>query len=76
MSGITPLDSYAEAIPFEELLTMARNHIDACNAHGREAVQRCARELVQEKLCPCAGSEEQIVEALVDAFLVSGNGRR
>ncbi|MCW8907896.1 MAG: hypothetical protein OQL28_11660 [Sedimenticola sp.] len=72
MSGTTPLDSYAEAIPFEELLTIARGHIHACNAHGRKAVQRCAREVVREKLCPCAGSEEQIVEALVEAFLATG----
>lgn len=73
MTGATPLDGYAEAIPFEELLAIARNHIDACNAHGWVSVQRCAREVVQEKLCPCVGSEEQIVQALVDAFLDTGN---
>lgn len=72
MNGTTPLDGYAEAIPFEELLTIARSHIHACNAHGQGAVQRCAREVVKEKLCPCVGSEEQIVEALVDAFLATG----
>jgi len=72
MSGITPLDGYSEAIPFEELLEIARSHIHACNAQGRDALRRCAREVVREKLCPCAGSEEQIVQALVEAFLDSG----
>lgn len=72
MARTTPLDGYAEAIPFEELLQLARAHIHACKAQGRDAVRRCAREVVRKKLCPCIGSEEQIVEALVVAFLATG----
>lgn len=71
MTRVTPLDWYAEAIPFEELLEIARNHIQSCSAQGREAVQCCAREVERQKLCPCAASREQIVAALVSAFLAS-----
>lgn len=71
MTRVTPLDWYAEAIPFEELLQIASTRIRACNAQGRPEVARCAREVVRQKLCPCAASEDQIVEALVSEFLAS-----
>ncbi len=72
MTRTTPLDWYAEAIPFEELLEIARSRIGQCNARSRPEVYQCALQVVRQKLCPCAASEEQIVNALVDEFLHTG----
>lgn len=72
MTKTTPLDWYAEAIPFEELLAIARARITECNARSRPEVYRCALQVVREKLCPCAASEEQVVDALVKEFLRTG----
>lgn len=72
MTKTTPLDWYAEAIPFDELLQIARSHIDQCNARSRPEVYQCALQVVRQKLCPCAASEVQLVNALVDEFLRTG----
>ncbi len=69
MTKATPLDGYSEAIPFAELLEIARARITQCNAHSRPEVYQCALQVVRQKLCPCAASEEQIVNAVVDEFL-------
>jgi|GEM_PF-3007178 len=69
MTKATPLDWYSEAIPFEELLEIARSQIRQCNARSRPEVYQCALQVVRDKLCPCAASEEQLVNALVDEFL-------
>ena len=72
MTKTTPMDWYSEAIPFEELLGIARSHIAQCNAHSRLEVYQCALQVVRNTLCPCAASETQIVDALVDEFLRTG----
>lgn len=72
MAKTTPLDGYAASIPFEELLEIARARIDQCSARSRPEVYQCALWVVRQKLCPCAASEEQIVNALVDEFLRTG----
>ena len=69
MTQTTPLDSYAEAIPIDELVRLARVDIKACATHSNQIIRQCAENVVRTKLCPCASSVDAIVDAVVDEYL-------
>ncbi len=63
-------DNYSEAIPWEELMAIARADMNACkDKHCKETLRECAEKIVQSKVCPCAADSASIVQALVDEFL-------
>ena len=63
-------DSYSQAIPWEELLELAKADMNACiDIHCKETLRECAEKIVQSKVCLCATESAPIVEALVDEYL-------
>lgn len=68
MSKTITLDNYAEAIPIEELVELARADVNSCSAKSDETIRLCADRVVRTKLCPCASSVDAIVEAVVDEY--------
>ena len=69
MTQTTPMDSYAEAIPIDELVELARVNIDKCATQSTQAIRQCAENIVRLKLCPCASSIDAIVDAVVTEYL-------
>jgi len=63
-------DTYSEAIPWEELMELAKADMNACKDNQcKETLRECAEKIVQSKVCPCASDSEPIIQALVDEFL-------
>lgn len=63
-------DTYSEAIPWEELMEIAKADMNACKDNQcKESLRECAEKIVQSKVCPCAADSEPIIQALVDEFL-------
>ena len=63
-------DSYAEAIPWKELMELAKADMNACKDNQcKETLRECAEKIVKSKVCPCASDSEPIVQALVDEYL-------
>ncbi|GJL77124.1 MAG: hypothetical protein NPINA01_01130 [Nitrospinaceae bacterium] len=73
-------DSYSEAIPWDELVALAKADMNACkDIHSKETLRECAEKLVQSKVCPCVSDSAAIVQALVDEYLRqlgTGNSNR
>lgn len=61
-------DGYAEAIPIDELVKLARADVDSCAVKSDEVVRKCAERVVRSKLCPCAASVDSIVAAVADEY--------
>jgi len=61
-------DGYSEAIPIDDLVEMARADISRCAVQTDEVVRQCAENVVREKLCPCASSVSDIVDAVVEEY--------
>ena len=61
-------DGYSEAIPFDELAKIANTLGSECRTHAEAEVRACAERVVREKLCPCASSVDQLVDAVVKEF--------
>ncbi|CCQ91174.1 hypothetical protein NITGR_590050 [Nitrospina gracilis 3/211] len=63
-------DQYSQAIPWDELVELAKADMDACKEiHSKESLRECAEKLVLSKVCSCATESAPIVEALVDEYL-------
>ena len=63
-------DSYSEAIPWEDLVALAKTDMNACkDTHCKETLRECAEKIVQSKVCPCVADYDPIVQALVDEYL-------
>lgn len=63
-------DSYSEAIPWEELVELAKADMNACkDIHCKETLRECAEKIVLSKVCPCVADFAPIVQALVDEYL-------
>lgn len=63
-------DEYSQAIPWDELVELAKTDMDACKAtHSKEALRECAEKIVLSKVCSCATESAPIVDALVDEYL-------
>lgn len=62
-------DSYSEAIPIDDLVSLAKIDVAACGDQSDATIRKCATKLVRDKLCPCASSAESIVNAVVDEYM-------
>ena len=63
-------DTYLDAIPWEELVELAKADMDGCkDIHCKETLRECAEKIVQSKVCPCAADSAPIVQSLVDEYL-------
>lgn len=58
-----------DAIPYYELLDVARARISECESRSDEEIRCCAVEVVQAHLCKCCSTEPTIVGAIVDEFV-------
>lgn len=61
-------DGYAEAIPIDELVAIARAVADECGQRAESDVHECAQRIVRSRLCPCAASVDALVDAVVTEF--------
>lgn len=61
-------DSYATAIPIDELTQLARAHAKECGAHSEQEIRQCAEHIVRSTLCPCTLSVDSVVDAVVEEF--------
>ena len=69
MTQITLMDSYAEAIPINELVQLAWVDINKCTTHSQQIIRQCAENVVRSKLCLCASSVDAIVDAVLEEYL-------
>lgn len=61
-------DSYATAIPVDELARLAAAHARQCNARSEAEIRVCAERVVRSTLCPCTLPVESVVDAVVEEF--------
>lgn len=62
-------DTLWDAIPYYELLDIAKSRISECELKSEEEIRRCATDVVQAHLCKCCSTEPTIVGAIVDEFV-------
>ncbi|HEX7028925.1 MAG TPA: hypothetical protein VF268_16915 [Gammaproteobacteria bacterium] len=61
-------DSYATAIPIDELAELARERAEECGARSEREIRQWAEHIVRSTLCPCTLSVDSVVDAVVEEF--------
>lgn len=68
-------DCYADAIPMDKLIKLAKEDINACGATCEKSIRVCAEKVVLANVCPCVVSASPIVDSVVDEYMRQMNNK-
>lgn len=58
-----------DAIPFFELLEIAKSKIGDCADKSEQEIRRCAEQVVRSQICSCCSEEPTILKSIVEEFV-------